>query len=123
MDALQRKLDYAEKRVKFAWAKYYEEIRLNNDRDFRYYQRLKQNLTTIEIPEHIKNELKEMAEVLKKKWECPICYDFIEKDNLEITNCGHFYCKGCLAGWKDQQLSQGAEKWRCGVCNYKFKYT
>ena len=52
------------------------------------------------MPEHIKEELKNMAKELKKKWECPICYDFIADEQLLITNCGHYYCVPCLESWK-----------------------
>ena len=28
--------------------------------------------------------------------ECPICYNFVEKDNYVITNCCHIFCKKCM---------------------------
>lgn len=28
--------------------------------------------------------------------ECPICYNFLEKDNYVITNCCHIFCKKCM---------------------------
>ena len=69
------------------------------------------------IPEHVKEEMKQMAVALGKKWDCPFCMEMIENDNLEITNCGHFYCKPCLTAWKDQYKQRGETKWKCGVCN------
>ena len=56
------------------------------------------------IPTHIKEEFLKMGAELKKTWECPICIDMIQPDNLEITNCGHYFCKPCLEGFKEHRL-------------------
>ena len=63
--------------------------------------------------------MREMAIALKKEWECPVCLDMIASDNLEITNCGHYYCKPCLAQLKQSQKTAGKEKWECAVCRRK----
>lgn len=109
----QRLYESAEKQRRFAWAKYYE--RVNNDLhgDRTIYQTITR--TSEDMPTHIKNEFIEMATALKKKWECPICLDFIPNDALEITPCGHFYCKGCLA----QVKAQGDPK--CSICRRKLR--
>lgn len=111
------KLVYAKKQKAFAWAKYYETVneRLEADhQNYRTFNRVAEDRT---IPEHIKTEMKTMAEELKKKWECPVCLDMIDNKDLEITNCGHFYCKGCLGSWKKTCKDRGDAKWKCGVCN------
>ena len=51
---------------------------------------------SISIPKHIKNEIIEMGKQLNKTWECSICLDIIDVNNLEITNCGHFYHSACM---------------------------
>lgn len=114
---LQTRLDYANKRVKFAWAKYYEQVNhaLHDAHDnYNTFNRVADDMA---IPEHIKAEMKEMAIALKKKWECPVCVDMIADDNLEITNCGHYYCKPCLTAWKKACKDRGDPKWKCGMCN------
>lgn len=117
MANLQTKLDYANKRVKFAWAKYYEEVNQQLQEAHGNYTTFQRVADDKAVPEHIKTELKEMATALKKKWECPVCMDMIEDNALEITNCGHFYCKECLVGWKQVCRDRGDSKWKCGMCN------
>lgn len=123
-EQLKRKLDYANKRVKFAWARYYTEVRVHNQNDYIQYVFYTK---TIErdaqvIPIHIKNEMIEMATKLKKQWECAVCLEFISHEVLEMTNCGHFYCKECLETWKTTQKNNGNDKWKCGVCNKKHNF-
>lgn len=70
-DQLKRKLDYANKRVKFAWARYYAEVRGHNQNDYIqyvFYTKTVERDAQV-IPSHIKNEMIEMATKLKKQWE------------------------------------------------------
>ena len=55
------------------------------------------------------------------KWECPVCLDMIKDGELEISNCGHFYCKPCLDTIKDKAQTEHLEKWECAVCRRKHK--
>ena len=47
------------------------------------------------LPTHFLIEFEEMTSSLKKKIECPVCLEVIEKGQLEITFCGHKYCETC----------------------------
>lgn len=114
---LTNRLNYANKKCKYAWAKYYESVTQNLQDDREQYTQLTKIIEV--IPNHLKIEMKEMADKLKKKWECPICMDFIETDNLEITNCGHFYCKECLENLKNSFKEKEEDKWNCAVCRKK----
>ena len=106
----------------FAWAKYYEQVH-SALRDARRHHATYTSTASEEmIPEHIKTQFKEMAAELKKKWECPVCLDMIEETDLEITNCGHYYCKPCLAQLKSTQKAQHKPKWECAVCRRKHGY-
>jgi len=118
-EQLRRKLDYANKRVKFAWAKFYEQTNQRLNSAHTHYITYNRVVAEDAIPEHIKTEMREMAIALKKEWECPVCLDMIASDNLEITNCGHYYCKPCLAQLKQSQKTAGKEKWECAVCRRK----
>ena len=120
MERLTNQLAAANKRVKFAWAKYYEEVNEQLHVAHRDFTRFNRVADDREIPEHIKTELKEMATALKKKWECPVCIDMIDDNDLIITNCGHYYCKGCLDQWKLTCRERGDAKWEC--CNCKRKH-
>lgn len=122
MADLQVRLDYANKRVKFAWAKYYEAVRGALHWDIIVYNRVVSVADDREIPEHIKKEMKDMAKELKKKWECPVCLEMISDDELEITNCGHYYCGECLRAWKKTCRDKGDIKWKCSICNREHKY-
>ena len=118
---LQKKLDWANKRVKYAWAKYYDQVNHALREDHVHYDTLSRVADDRSIPEHIKTQLKEMSMALKKKWECPVCLDMIDNEALEITNCGHYYCKYCLAQWKTTCSVNGSTTWKCGMCNRRHK--
>jgi hypothetical protein len=62
-----------------------------------------------------------MADALKKEWDCPICLAMIPLDTLEITNCGHYYCKPCLDALKAHAIAEEKPKYECAVCKRKFK--
>jgi len=98
------------KMTAYAWAKYYES---NNSRlraDHRHYTTTQQLIPV--LPPHIMTQFEDMAKELKKTWECPICMDMIQPDNLDITNCGHFFCKPCLT----QHKVANATNCMCPVC-------
>lgn len=109
--ALKQKVIYANRKTSYAWAKYYEEVNSHYDNAKVEYKKLEIIVKEDKIPEHIKTELKSMAETLKKKWDCCICLDFIE--NIEITSCGHFMCYDCFCGLKN---STTGDSWTCPVC-------
>jgi hypothetical protein len=123
IDTLTRSLQFARRQKAFAWAKYYEEVRTSLRADHRHLMSYSRVVTDDAIPEHIKADLKEMATALKKKWECPICLGMIDDGELDITNCGHYYCKPCLAQLKQTQKSAGKPKWECAVCRRKHGYS
>ena len=123
VQTLQNQLLWARKQKSFAWAKYYSSI---NDRLVAHHAQvvvLQQSTgDDVAIPVHIKTQLKEMATTLRKEFECPICMDMIKAEDLAITNCGHYYCKGCLGQHKEHQQSLGKPKWECAVCKRKHGY-
>lgn len=122
IESLTNKLTYARRQKAYAWAKYYEQVNNALHEDHGHYVAYNRVVAEDAIPTHIKNELKEMAAALKKKWECPICMDMIAEDDLDISNCGHYYCKPCLAQLKQTQKTAGKPKWECAVCRRKHGY-
>jgi hypothetical protein len=122
LDQALSKLQYAKKQKAFAWAKFYEEVNDRHRHDHVNYDTFNRVADDKAIPTHIKDEMKAMAIALKKKWECPCCMDMIADDALVITNCGHYYCKLCLEGWKKASKDRGDSKWKCGMCNRSHGY-
>jgi len=118
---LQQRLQYANARVKFAWAKYYEEVNRDHHVAFAHHTGLAAAASEPSIPTHIKASLTEMATALKKKYECPVCISMIEPDDLAITNCGHFYCKDCLEAIKSAARAAHQPKYECPICRRKHK--
>jgi transcription elongation factor Elf1 len=124
---LQQQLTYARKQRGFAWAKYYEAIHSAHEGALVQYTILTTSADDVAVPEHIKATLKEMSSTLKKQFECPVCMDMIPSEQLEITNCGHYYCKGCLVALKAhakatltaEGVAEARQKWQCGVCRRK----
>jgi rubrerythrin len=107
---------------KYAWAQYYNTISTTHDQDHQHYNTLTTTIQEDNIPSHIKNQLTDMAKELKKKWECPICMDFIPDGEVEITNCGHFFCKDCLKNLKQVSKNNHEDKWSCPVCRKKHNH-
>ena len=101
------------KRVAYAWAKFYEATRLRHTTDVETYRVINQTIDV--LPEHIKSQYLEMMTELKKSWDCPICMEMIQPDNLDITNCGHFFCKPCLTSL----VGRTGEECKCPVCRRK----
>ena len=99
----------------YAWAKYYEDVLNHHNGDYRHYEVIVRTMNDDAIPIHIKNEFMEMATALKKEWECPICLEMIKPDNLEITPCGHYYCKPCITNMKQIQ----GNDCKCAICRRK----
>jgi len=104
----------------FAWAKYYESVNQRLRSDHTNYTRTQLVKEDATIPTHIKEEFLKMGAELKKTWECPICIEMINPDNLEITNCGHYFCKPCLAGFKERNMRTISCNGCCPVCRRKF---
>ena len=106
-------------RMKFAWAQVYQHRRDNHELSLDVL-RLMRQLNAVgsaesTIPSHLKTEIEEMAETLRKNYECPICLEVISKGELEITSCGHKYCKNCYTA-----LTQNPDC-KCAVCRRKLK--
>lgn len=102
------------RKFKWAFAQYMEVEREWNRSAYTQYHVIKRTVTDDAIPAHIKAEFVEMAAALKKEWECPICMEFIAPEVLEITPCGHKYCKGCLTQLK-------ATKPECAICRRELR--
>ena len=118
-NALRVKLNYANKRVSFAWAKYYESVNERLGNDYNNYRRVAPMRDDVSIPQHIKDDIVKMMDELKKHWECPICLEMIKPQELDITNCGHYFCKGCLTQHKANAKARGAEHCNCPNCRRK----
>jgi len=54
---------------------------------------LRLQIMSFSIPEHIKAELRG----LDVQRECPICLEVIRKGEVDVTDCGHYFCVSCLA--------------------------
>lgn len=115
--------DTSEKRsTRYAWFRYYEALNEGLGQANTIYNTNSQIVVDPQIPTHIKNQLIEMSEALKRKWECPVCLDMIATDCLSVTNCGHYYCKTCLENLKQFSKRQSKPKWECATCRKKHSY-
>jgi len=106
----------------FAWHKYYEETEDGHHIAFAQIENYKHMAEDATVPTHIKTMIDTMGKELHKKWDCPVCADFIPDGELLITNCGHFFCKDCLKGWKDKCKAEGKDRWACPHCNRQHKF-
>jgi len=118
INILRGQLNSAHKQRSFAWAKYYESVNDRLNDDYNNYARVAPLRNDTNIPQHIKDDIVKMMDELKKHWECPICIEMIKPMDLDITNCGHYFCKGCLKKHKDLAKSSGQEC-KCPNCRRK----
>jgi len=112
--ALRAQLNQLRAQKRFAWRRVYEEtanlIDLSQEINALV---LEKNNKHDEFPQHIRNELMELAEKSNKKYECPICLEHTTRDTFDISYCGHIYCKECLQGLKK------CDEPKCAVCRRK----
>ena len=115
---MARALQKMDAQRRYAWCKYYEEInaahRLTIEQNGRITRIVNGEFPSyvkqgMEI-DYIKKELEDITYILSKPYECPICLDFIPKGEMDITNCGHKFCKSCLT-----TLKQTPEP-KCALC-------
>jgi hypothetical protein len=112
---------HCKKQKSFAWAKYYDSI-YNRMRDATIILNIapitlnnQGEVTPKELlPSHITQEFYDMAVELKKTFSCPVCLELVNKDNIQITFCGHIYCNDCLTTLKNMPKS------KCAVCRKSF---
>jgi hypothetical protein len=107
----QQQLDTLTRQKKYAWAKYYALQNREHADNIRVYNRLT-NLPP-NTPQFVLDDIKSLHLELRKKIECPICLAVIEPEDMEITKCGHKYCKTCL-----DRLKQTPQK-KCALCRTK----
>jgi hypothetical protein len=50
---------------------------------------------------YLKQQFIEMYDKLKEYSECPVCYETLTKDNMEVPKCGHIICKQCVERIKE----------------------
>ena len=98
----------------YAWAQYFKsetdkQIQLTEQYYFLINITHETKKHSDTLPIHIINEIEEKTQLLKKKIECPICMDVIDIGGLQISFCGHKYCKECF-----EKLDQ------CAICRKKF---
>ena len=103
------------RKFKWAYAQYRSEMNDNHRDVYVHYTRVRTIANDVTIPPHIKAEFLEMSDALKKQWECPICLDFIPSGELDVTQCGHKYCKNCLTTLKAQPDP------KCAVCRREMR--
>jgi len=110
---LINKCRWFQKQNKYAWYMYFKSQEEEHIRIIAKIQIVEKTINIEEVPEMIKNELKEMYEIMKKQIECPICYDEIGAKDIGFSSCGHKYCNDCLKKLKEQRQP------KCAICRKK----
>jgi hypothetical protein len=102
-----------ERKARVGWAHYYEEVQRMQAQAVTMNARLAalrtKMLSEPTIPTHLKDEYVEMCVALGKPFECSICMETPPASNVDISSCGHRYCKPCFVKLKENSRY-------CGVC-------
>lgn len=115
----QRLLRNMDSRRKMGWAKYFQAENDNHTRQVVNYGNQMEVYSQIEViesvPQFIKDEMEQMIVALRLEIECPVCMEIIDaaSGQLEITKCGHKFCKGCI-----RRVKENAEA-TCPSCRIK----
>ena len=62
----------------------------------------------------LKKQFVELYEKVGEATDCPVCFETLTKDNMEIPNCSHLICKDC----KGHICSSGDKK--CPICRVAY---
>jgi len=113
----QYQYDALDRKRKMGWAKYFSLLENEVEVAAVVVAPLRDNETgqlfeKSSLPTHITQEFYEMATALNKSYTCPICLDLVNKDTIEITFCGHTFCKNCLEESKKIKME-------CPTCRKK----
>jgi hypothetical protein len=103
---------------RYAWCRFYEECsythKLILEQNKRILRLVNEPLPQYINPEmelaYIKKEMEDITYLLSNPYNCPICIELIPKGELDITNCGHKYCKKCLTKLKEMPEP------KCAIC-------
>jgi hypothetical protein len=107
-----------EKKAKIGWAMYYNELEETHCLIQQNYELVKKlnnlnaNTENQKLPSNLVDEIRELYDVMKRKVECPICYEEMESNDFIISacNCKVKYCKDCY-----DKLNE------CAMCKWKYK--
>ena len=100
------------RKAKQGWACYFKAIEQGQLCDIIYYEKVKE-LPVNDMSDYAKKQIEELLIQLKKQIECPICLETIDPKNIEMTACGHKYCKQCINTLK-QTINP-----KCSICRTK----
>jgi hypothetical protein len=63
---------------------------------------------------YLQQQFIEMYDKLKEYTECPVCFELLTKDNIEVPKCGHTICKTCI------ETIKGQPEPKCPNCRKKY---
>lgn len=50
---------------------------------------------------YLKSQFVELYEQANKQCECPVCFELLKKETLNVSSCGHLTCKDCFEKMTD----------------------
>jgi aminopeptidase N len=62
---------------------------------------------------YLKSQFIELYDKVNDKLECPVCFEILTKDKIEVPNCGHLICKVCK-----ETICKSSCK--CPICKKKY---
>ena len=90
---------------------------LNNNDPIQHYNGEIEIPTLLVEKDTIPNHIKEM--IRNTSQDCPVCFTVIEKNKMEITECGHIFCKDCITNWIGTKDYNEKNNDDCPTCRKK----
>jgi len=114
---LENELRWSKKQTAYAWAKFYEQLEIQYDRELVIFNDFKETAEEEDgISLHLQALINKLVDKAKEKIECSICMTVINKDTLKTGKCGHNFHESCIATWLATEDAKG----KCPVCRKKF---
>ena len=95
------------------WVHYYDHVEFSHRQGVHMLAEMRKlhdkHAAAGTLPTHLKDEFVEMLTTLGRDFQCSICLETPQSTNIEISSCGHRYCKPCFGTLKTTTK-------QCAVC-------
>jgi len=120
-EQLIRKIKTQKKQTAYAWGQYFNQLGNQIEQVADVYQVINENIINTDVPKHIETKFKDLMKKYNHLYECPICIEQLNRDDLQFINCGHFFHKECIKKWVNSETDNHNKCPNCRKTINKYK--